>query len=195
MNLRSLTLTLLLSLAPCACQPASDDDPDGSSAADSGSSSESDGSSGEAFDSSRWLGRYHAENPYLPFGERGDPRGTYVLFNFEVFPNGTATSLYDSCELERGIPTTYAWTAVSPDWLELRPGPGESSLRFFADTEIETLRVQLVEPCRALRFEVDGMPSTFFSFLPGESCWVDRCTTPGTMHVDYCAGEEPPACP
>ena len=35
----------------------------------------------------------------------------------------------------------------------------------------------------------------FVVVRPGASCWVERCTTPGLIQVDYCEGEEPPPCP
>jgi hypothetical protein len=91
----------------------------------------------------------------------------------------------------------YEWTPDEPGWLALHPGAGESSLRLVALEDLETLRVHLVEPCRALEFEYDGMIENFLPFRPGESCWVDRCMTgDGTeLQVDYCEGEEPPPCP
>lgn len=48
----------------------------------------------------------------------------------------------------------------------------------------------LADACGELRFEVDGVTNTAFVFRPGESCWVDKCTTPGIMPVNYCEGEE-----
>jgi hypothetical protein len=47
------------------------------------------------FDASRWIGRYHYETPFLPFGERGDPMGPYMLANFEIFADSTAIMLFD----------------------------------------------------------------------------------------------------
>ncbi|MCX4243068.1 hypothetical protein [Paraliomyxa miuraensis] len=198
MTPRSITTLILSLIWPASCQCADSvpvelgsDASSSSTGESSASGSGSGGSSGDPFDASRWIGRYHAENPYLVFGERGDPLGTPVLFNFEILPNGMATSFYDSCSLAAGISSTYEWTPGEDGWLELQPGVGQSSLHFFANMGVEHLRVQLIEPCRELRFEVDGELSTFFTFLPGESCWVDRCTTPGIMQVDYCDGEEP----
>jgi hypothetical protein len=159
------------------------------------SSTSSNGSTGTPFDASRWIGRYHFENPYLPFGERGDPHGTYVLANVEILPKGQTSMFYDRCSLDEAFTIAYEWFPADDGWLSLRPGPGESSLRFLSDQDVDTLRIRLVEPCRELMFEVDGAINTAFTFYPGESCWVDRCTTPGIMQVDYCEGEEWPPCP
>lgn len=159
--------------------------------------SESDGSStGEPFDASRFVGRYHFENPYLPFGERGNPGGTYSLVNFEVLPDGRATMFYDDCSFDEPRIIAYEWHPSEPGWLSLQRGSGETSLRYLANADVETLRIRLIEPCRELRFEVDGDEDTWSRFYPGESCWVDRCTNGIDMQVDYCEGEVPEeACP
>jgi hypothetical protein len=158
----------------------------------SGSSEES---TGAPFDASRWLGRYHFETPFLPFGERGDPLGTYVLTNFEILEDSTASMFYDACSFEEPVHIAYTWEPSTDGWLSLHPGPGEPSLRFQSIVNIETLRVHLIEPCRALEFEADGTILPWTPFHPGASCWIDRCTTGNIMHVDYCEGEEPPPCP
>jgi hypothetical protein len=195
-----MTLLAVTWLTGCQCENGDlvelDSDSSSSSAEDTliGSSTSS-GTTGEPFDASRWIGRYHFENPFLPFGERGDPHGTYVLANFEVLPDGQASMLYDRCSLDEPFTIVYEWSPSADAWLSLRPGAGEGSLRFLSNENVDTLRVQLIEPCRELRFEVDGVINTAFIFYPGESCWVDRCTTPNVMQVDYCEGEEPPPCP
>lgn len=165
----------------------------GETSSSSGGSPE--GSTGEPFDASRWVGRYHFENVLLPFGERGDPHGSASLTNLEILPDARATMFYDNCVFDEPILIEYEWH-LSPDgWMDLLPGAGESSLRFRADPEVESLRVRLVEPCRELEVEVDGGDVGFTVVRLGESCWVDRCTTPGIMQADYCEGEEPPPCP
>jgi hypothetical protein len=157
-------------------------------------SSSGEASTGEPFDASRWIGRYHYENVFLPFGEGGDP-GDLTLVNVEILADSTAVMFYDNCAFDEPIIIKYAWTPGEPGWLDLRPGEGEPSLRFLSADNLKTLRVRLIEPCRALEFEVDGWADSSAPFHPGESCWVDRCTTPGIMQVDYCEGEEPPPCP
>ncbi|MCX4243369.1 hypothetical protein [Paraliomyxa miuraensis] len=199
MTPRSLTPILLALASPVGCQCADADiveiDADASSGSagesSSASSSGSDRTTGDPFDASRWIDRYHFEHPYLPFGERGDPLGTYVLVNFEVFPDARASMFYDGCGLSEGFTIAYRWSPSENGWLSLRPGEGETTLRFLSDHDVDTLRVRLTEPCRELRFEVDGELNPSFAFFPGASCWVDRCTTPGIMQVDYCDGEEP----
>jgi hypothetical protein len=102
----------------------------------------------------------------------------------------------DHCAYDEPVIIAYEWTPdEEPGWLELYPGAGESSLRFVAFEDLETLRVRLIEPCRELEFEADGVTDPWFPVRPGESCWVDRCTTGSVMQVDYCEGEEPLACP
>jgi hypothetical protein len=203
MTPRSTGMTLLATtlLAGCHCANAdivelgSEGSTSTSGEALTGSSASNDSSTGEPFDGSRWIGRYHFENFFLPFGERGDPHGDYALVNFEVLPDGWATIFYDSCSFDEPVTRTYEWTPDEEGWLDLQAGPGEPWLRFLGPDRVDTLRVQLVEPCRELWFEIDGRVSGWMPFFPGESCWVDRCTTPGIMQVDYCEGEEPPSCP
>src|SRR5690606_30066793 len=161
----------------------------------SSSAGSSDGSTGEPFDASRWIGRYHFENVLLPFGERGDPQGSASLTNLEILPDARATMFYDNCVFDEPILIEYEWRPSPDGWMDFLPGAGESSLRFRADPEVESLRVRLVEPCRELEVEVDGGDVGFTVVRPGEACWVDRCTTPGIMQIDYCEGEEPPPCP
>jgi hypothetical protein len=202
MTPRSIRMVLLSATWLAGCQCASTDvvqlDSDASSTSGellTGSSLSSDTSTGEPFDASRWIGRYHFENTFLPFGERGDPHGTYSLVNFEILPDGRASMFYDACSFDEPINIAYEWLPSEDGWLSLRPGAGETSLRFLAVEDVGTLHVQLVEPCRELVFEIDGASPGFTIVRPGESCWVDRCTTPGIMQVDYCEGEEPPPCP
>lgn len=147
------------------------------------------------FDASRWLGRYHYENPFLPFGERGDPLGSPVLVNAEIFADGTVAVVFDHCNFDAPVTTEYTWTPGEPGWLDLGPVAGETSLRFMSTAEVTALRVRLTEPCRTLEFELDADAESVVPFFPGESCWVDRCSTPGLMQVDYCEDEQPAACP
>jgi hypothetical protein len=149
----------------------------------------------EPFDASRWIGRYHFESVLFPFGERGDTHGPNALINFEILPDSRATIFYDDCSFDDPVTRTYAWSPGEEGWLDLQAEPGEPWLRFLGPDPVGSLRVQLVEPCRDLRIEVDGSVNTWMPFRPGESCWVDRCTTPNIMQVDYCEGEVPPPCP
>jgi hypothetical protein len=162
---------------------------------DGPSSSSSEGTTGVPFDASRWIGRYHYESLFLPFGEYGDPHGPRKLLNFEIFADSRATLFYEDCTFEEPNIIAYQWEPDGSNWLRLSPGEGETSLRFQAAEDLESLRIRLTEPCRELKFEIDGRLEDWLPFFPGESCWVDRCTVPNLMQVDYCEGEEPPPCP
>ncbi len=182
----------------CHCESKDDQGSDGlgsSGAFTDGASGSSDASAGTPFDASRWIGRYHYENPFLPFGERDDPMGTHSLMNFAIFEDSTASLFYDDCSFDRPTLIAYAWVPSEEGWLSLFAGAGEPSLRFGSIEDLETLRVHLVGSCRELEFEADGVILPWTPFHPGESCWVDRCTTGNVMQVDYCEGEEPPPCP
>jgi hypothetical protein len=197
--LASLAIAVMAFSTACQCAQVRDDGAGlGSSSSETstgGSSSSSGGSTGEPFDVSRWLGRYHYESVFLPFGELGDPHGSYKLVNFEIFADSRAELFHDECSLEEPIVIAYEWEPDEVGWLRLRPGDGEASLRFGAAEKLDSLRVQLIEPCRELEFEIDGISGGFGRYFPGESCWVVRCTVPNLMQVDYCEGEEPPPCP
>lgn len=205
MRLLPCTLAMSAALSPgCHCD-GMDGQGTGTSTSSTGASSEltatatSSGASEEStsapFDASRWIGRYHFELRFLPFGERGDPMGTYALMNFEVFADSTASLFYDDCAFDEPTVIAYTWEPAEPGWIELYPGAGESSLRLAAAEGLERVRVELVEPCRTLRFEVDGELVPWLPFRPGASCWFERCAVANTIHVDYCEGEEPPPCP
>jgi hypothetical protein len=195
------TMLVLLSLcAACHCAQAVDMDAGPSTSTSdtstgaSSSTNENSTSIAEPFDPSVWVGRYHYENPFLPFGELGDPHGERVLANFEIFADSTASLFYDDCDSPEPIVDEYRWELDEQGWLSLFPSVGDSSLKLVALEDLETLRVRLVAPCRELEFEADGAIIPWFSFRPGESCWLVRCTVPNLMQVDYCEGEEPPAC-
>jgi hypothetical protein len=196
---RATVVVVTACLTGCHCASADGQDTDRATSTSEESTgismTSSEASTGEPFDASRWLGRYHYENVFLPFGERGEHLGSAMLINFEVFADSTAVMFYDPCVFDEPIIINYTWMPGEPGWLDLRPGEGEASLRFLSTDNLETLRVQLIESCRELAFEVDGWVNSSVPFHPGESCWVDRCTTPGIMQVDYCEGEEPPPCP
>lgn len=205
MSLRSPRAMLLAAtwLAGCECASANvaDLDADASSSTVGGASAESSAATasttGEPFDASRWIGRYHFEHAFLRLGERGTVYGWTSLVNFEILPDGRASMLYDDCSFEAPITIAYEWLPSEEEegWVSLYPGVGETSLRFMDDEDVETLRVQLVEPCRELIFDVDGRAPGFLIVRPGASCWEDRCSTYHVIEVDYCEGEEPPACP
>lgn len=201
-RLTKMPLLAATLLAGCQCpgahivEIASDDSSSASGGVLEESAASTDGSTGEPFDASRWIGRYHFENTFLPFGERGDPHGTYSLVNFEILPDGRASMFYDACSFVEPITIAYEWLPSGDGWLSLYPGVGETSLRYLDIEEVEILRAHLVEPCRELEFEIDGRPDPALHIVrPGESCWVDRCTTYHIMQIDYCEGEEPPPCP
>jgi hypothetical protein len=205
---KAIMLVLVVLEAACHCErmEGTDTDSVGSTTdtATGRSSSSSDGSSsgstGEPFDASLWVGRYHYENVFMEFGELGNPNGCECLLNFEIFPDSRAVLFYDQCSFEEPIIIRYVWEPDDEDgWLRLRPGEGEASLRYMAAENLKSLKVQRTEPpemCRPqLAFVVDGIVGVFAPFFPGESCWVDRCTVPNRMQVWYCEGEEPPPCP
>jgi hypothetical protein len=197
-----ITITVVVSPG-CHCERAMDQPMDTDATSTTSTSEASAGASfgshevstGAPFDASRWIGRYHFEDGGLEFGERGTPLGAHMLVNFEIFPDSTASMLYDDCSFDEPMTIAYGWTPAEPGWLELHPGAGESSLRLLAAKDIASLRIHLVEPCRELEFELEGVVHNFFDFYPGESCWLERCLVGNTMRVDYCPGEEPPPCP
>jgi hypothetical protein len=192
-----MTIASTVCSASCVCEDAEGQGGNFSGSGEPSGSSSSAGeeSTGAPFDASPWIGRYHYEDPWLSFGERGRPLGTPMLMNFEVREDSTATLFYDECGFESPVVIDYRWEASEDGWLHLHPGEGETHLRFMADEDIEDLRVLVMPPCRALMFENDGSSVGWAPFQPGESCWVDRCSTPGTIQVGYCEGEEPPPCP
>jgi hypothetical protein len=207
---KAIMLVLVVLSAACHCAKADGVDAHGdaeleSSGSDTSgtpatTSSTSESSTGEPFDASRWIGRYHYEDVSLPFGELGQPIGSFDLINIEILESSRATMFYDSCSLEDPIVIDYTWEPDDePDWLRLRPGAGETSLRYMAGENLESLRLRRIEPpgsCRPqLNFEYDGVLDMWAPFFPGESCWVVRCTVPNRMQVWYCEGEEPPPCP
>lgn len=191
---------LAWAVLPAGCQCAGGDDSDDPVTTGTGASTgQFQASSGEStdvpFDASRWVGRYHYEDPRLGFGERGEPLGPAMLLNFEIFEDSTATLLYDDCSLAEPFVIDYAWVPTDVGWLSLHPGGDETSLRFGTTDGLLGLRVLLIRvPCRELRFELDGYVYEWLPFRPGASCWVDRCTTPGIVQLDYCEGEAPPPC-
>lgn len=157
-----------------------------------------EGTSSEPFDLLPWVGRYHFEDPFHPFGQSNEVQGSTLLANFEVFPDFTAAMFVDQCSLDEPIQIAYVVVPETPTTLRLLPGDGEPSLRFKGLTDLDDLRVMMIDPCRELTFEYDGMPEPegWGSWHPGEACWVDRCETSDLVfHIDYCEGEEPPACP
>jgi hypothetical protein len=205
MSPRVTMMPLLIAASSTGCQCANGDivelDSDVASSIASESTTEASGtgtggtSTGAPIDASRWIGRYHFESPWVPFGEREEHLGVDTLMNFEILGDFRATMFYEDCSSEDPVITIYEWVPSEEGWLSLHPGPGESSLQIWGNPNVATLRVQMIDPCRELHFELDGQTQDWMPFRPGESCWVDRCTTPGIMQVDYCAGEEPPACP
>jgi hypothetical protein len=204
---RAVIVAIAIASPGCHCERADtlDTDVDGTNGQDSdlatstwgasgvltvGSSEES---TGALFDASRWIGRYHYENP---IGEWGDPKTTEMLVNFEIFEDSTAVMFYDRCSFDVPELIHYEWAPDDePGWIELYPGAGESSLRLLSGESLDTLRVHLIEPCRELGFEYDGVVESWFPFYPGASCWINRCPAGLLPRIGYCEGEEPPPCP
>ena len=203
---RAIVTILLAGAGPFACECTDrryhdDADPTGSTGlATTGSSAMTTGegvtagSTEEAVDASRFIGTFHNENDFVPFGREVYDPGSASIANLEIRADGTAHMSYEICS-EQYEPREIAWRwEVHPGpWLELFPGPGEGSLRFMAVDELESLRVMPVGDCD-LHFEVDGELVPYETFRPGLACWVNRCEPTGTVHIDYCDGEEPPPC-
>lgn len=151
-------------------------------------------SAGESIDVSRFIGSFHNENDFVPFGSEVYDPGSSSIANLEIRADGTAQMTYEICS-EQYEPREIAWRweVHQGPWLELLPGQGESSLRFMAVDGLESLRVLPVGECD-LHFEVDGELVSYETFRPGLACWVNRCEPTGTVHIDYCEGEVPPSC-
>lgn len=148
-----------------------------------------DGASAGTIDASRFLGIFHGEPPFTPFGCEGHDFGSTLLVNVEIRPDGTASMIWEDCSVTRGTTEIqWRWEALADDELELLPGPGEGSLRWLAVTHLGSLRATIDDECE-LRFEVDG-ELRHVPFRPGEACWVNRCED-GKAHVDYCERPAP----
>jgi hypothetical protein len=100
----------------------------------------------------------------------------------------------ETCSLTYGtLEIHWKWTPLPGPWIELTPGVGEESLRFFAVTDALSLRATIDDEC-TMFFELDGELVTTHTFRLGRACWFVRCEGDVT-HVDYCEGEPVPACP
>jgi len=123
-------LAATLPALACHCESADlvETTPDTSSSGASNDTlvTSTDESTGASLDLSRWIGRHHFELRFLPFGERGDPMGSHMLMNFEIFPDSTASLFYDDCSFTEPVTITYEWTPDEPGWLELHPGTGRA---------------------------------------------------------------------
>jgi hypothetical protein len=145
-------------------------------------------------DTSRFMGIFHAESWLTPFGYEGENGGSAKVVNVEVNVDGTASMTMETCSLPFGtIEIAWRWEAQPGPWLEFTPGTGESSLRFMAWTDVETVRATINDDCELL-FEVDGEIIDSEIFRHGKACWVNRCEPTWTVHIDYCEGEEPVPC-
>lgn len=171
----------------------------GSSSGDSTSTdeltSESDpsGSTGEPIDVSRFMGVFHYEFGFIPFGREVPNAGDPTIANVEILPDGTASMSMENCSPSYGpLEITWRWHAVPGPALEFTPGPGEESLRFMVHSNLESVRATL-DGCD-LDFEIDGQPLGDAVYRPGRACWVNRCDPPYVVHIDYCDGEAPPPC-
>lgn len=143
-------------------------------------------------DVSPFLGVFHNEFDFIPFGREVQNVGDPTIANVEILPDGTARMTMESCDPSYGpLDIAWRWDARPGPVLELSPGPGETSLRFMARSDLQSLRITL-DDCDLL-FEVDGEPVSSQVFRPGRACWVNRCMPAWTVHIDYCDGEPPPS--
>jgi hypothetical protein len=151
-----------------------------------------------AEDASRFLGVFHRDDFFGGpiWGEPEIPSLWPLLVNVEIRPDGTAGMFRQSCLVvfdDRPVEVEWRWELARDGWLELRPGPGEASLRFIEPTELASLRATIDDQC-TMQFEADG-ELLGYVFRRGRACWVNRCDPPWTVHIDYCDGEVPPQCP
>ena len=167
-------------------------------------SASADSSTGAPFDIAPWVGRYHYEWPFSPFGEVNNTNGGTTLANFEIRADSTALSTYEECSSESPTVIEYVVEPLSQMRVRLLPGPGDATLRYLAGLELDEIQITLDEGCGVLAFhltrEPGDLPLTEPFWHPGAACWVDRCTstTPEgvtAFQIDYCEGEEPPPCP
>jgi hypothetical protein len=162
----SITVSFVLLLPGCQCENpevrATDVDMS-SSGSLTGSSSSTGESTGTPFDASRWIGRYHYEDAWLEFGERGTPISELMLANFEIRADATATMFYESCGEGPPIVIAYRWEPGEVGSLHLYPGEGESRLRFMADAVPLSPGDSAHEPC--MTFGKDHLTAT--------EAWVD----------------------
>lgn len=106
--LRCIGMTLVAGMWLAGCECSNRNvivlDSEASSGSSGERSTDSEGSNtgtaGEWFDASRWIGRYHFENTFITFGERGDSGATNSLVNFEILADSTATIFYDDCAFD-----------------------------------------------------------------------------------------------
>jgi hypothetical protein len=151
-------------------------------------------STDDTADVSPFLGIFHNENQYIPFGRETTNPSDPSIANVEILPDGTATMTMETCNEDFGpLAIAWRWAARTGPWLEFTPGPGEESLRFMVLTDLASLRATIDDDC-GLQFEIDGEPLTVQTFRRGKACWVNRCEPSWTVHIDYCEGEEPPPC-
>jgi hypothetical protein len=143
---------------------------------------------------SRFMGIFHSENPYLPFGMETMNTGSATIANLEIREDGTASMVMETCNKDYGpLEIAWRWEARPGPWLEFLPASDEEPLQFMALTDLESLRVTTEGTCDLL-FEADGVLITYELFRPGKACWVNRCDPVWTVHIDYCDGEAPPPC-
>jgi hypothetical protein len=148
---------------------------------------------GDVVDVSRFMGVFHSEFDFIPFGREVPNTGDPVIANLEIRPDGTASMVMENCDLNYGpLEIAWRWDARPGPTLEFTPGPGEGSLRFMARSDLQSVRATL-DGCDLL-FEVDGAPVSTEVYRPGRACWVNRCMPAWTVHIDYCDGQAPPPC-
>lgn len=147
-----------------------------------------------AGDVSRFMGVFHNESQFIPFGMETMNTGSPTIANIEIREDGTASMVMETCNEDYGpLEIAWRWEALPGPRLDFLPGPGEESLRFMALPDLESLRATMDDACYLL-FEVDGTIIDSQTFRPGKACWVNRCEPHWTVHIDYCDGEAPPPC-
>lgn len=182
-------LVASVSGSACECADRRYDDAWESTGVESASAGTTTEAASGGPDLSRFIGVFHNEGYFVPFGVEVEDPGGAILANVEIREDGTAGMTMELCSLDFGtLEIEWRWEPRSDGWIELRPGRGESSLRFMALNELSTLRAAIDEECE-LRFEVDGDLVNDEVFRPGRACWVNRCEVNGRVHIDLCEGE------
>jgi hypothetical protein len=145
-------------------------------------------------DISRFVGGFHNEVNLIAFGFESEILADPRILNIEILADGTASMTMETCDEAFGtLEIGWLWELRVGPTLEFTPGHGEESLRYALWTDLESLRVTLIEDCDLL-IEVNDSMLHYTRYRPGKACWVNRCETPDRYHIDYCEGEEPLPC-
>ena len=143
---------------------------------------------------SRFMGLFHNENQFIPFGMETMNTHDASIANLEIREDGTASMVMETCNEGFGpLEIAWRWEPHPGPRLDFMPGPGEDTLRFMTLTNVETMWAFIDDACE-LVFQIDGVNIHSQTFRPGKACWVNRCEPAWTVHIDYCDGEAPPQC-